>query len=137
MVETPLLPSLKSPSCTTYAQQCVPRLPIAVGGDVACRTLQLLLELPWPHSSILADYNNPSTAHQGSQHPGQANLHPTSARATAAVACCLSILQQLVSTYPAAAHLCATALTRSEELQGLMCDGLGCPLEAIVTPLLQ
>lgn len=53
------------------------------------------------------------------------------------MSCFLTLLQQLLSTYPAALRLCAAAVAQTEELGALLCAGLSCPLEAVVVPLLQ
>jgi hypothetical protein len=92
-----------------------------------CSILQMLLETPWPNSTSLSA---PS--------PDQPYQDPhTAACAAAAVSCFLTLLQQLLSTYPAALRLCAAAVAQTEELGALLCAGLSCPLEAVVVPLLQ
>jgi hypothetical protein len=110
-----------------------------VTGYVCCRILQLLLELQWPTAANLAHPNPdlyPSTAH-ATQHQHHTQPAAYTATAAAAVSCFLSILHQLVSTYPAAARLCAGALAQSQELGAALCAGLSCPLEIVLTPLLQ
>lgn len=134
-----------SSSCALRGSHCPPLLPrhwstpnhLAAVSNNHPRLLQLLLELPWPpcttnstNNSLDASQAHPSTsAHPSTQH--------AEAHAAAAVSCSLGLLQHLVSTYPAAARMCATALTRSEQLGQVLCAGLGCPLEAVVTPLLR
>lgn len=99
------------------------------------RLLQLLLELPWPSttSQLTSSSTDPSTAHLAQQ---QQDPH-TAACAAAAISCFLALLHHCIATYPAAARLCAGALAQSQELGALLCSGLSCPLETVVTPLLQ
>lgn len=85
------------------------------------------MQLPWPHSRRHLPADALST---------QADALPP-ATAAAAVAASLALLQELLLTYPAAARLVAGALQQSDVLAAVLCSGLSCGLEAIVTPLLQ
>lgn len=101
------------------------------------RLLQLLLELPWPSTTtqLTSSSTDPTTtAHLAAQH--QQDPH-TAACAAAAISCFLSLLHHCIATYPAAARLYAGALAQSQELGAVLCSGLSCPREAVVTPLLQ
>lgn len=88
----------------------------------SCRLLQQLLHLAWPSSAASLDISS---------------TQPSAVQSTAAVASCLSLLQQLVGTYSSTARLLGAALHNCQDLGLLMVAGLTCGLEAVVVPLLQ
>lgn len=77
-----------------------------------------------------------STSDDGTASARHDSLLSEAYQATA-MSCCMSILHHLVESYPAATELCVRMLIRSEQLWGVLCAGLQCQYDVIVTSLLQ